>query len=189
MALMTAVIYGSQREERQGIKAARFIVKKLEKRGHKVFLIDPLEYKFPILKKKYSKYEEPPEDMRKVAGLLEKADGYVIVSAEYNHGVPPALKNILDHYYDEYRYKPAAIMTYASGQFGGVRAMVQLRSILAELRMVTIPSTMPVPYLAKAFDDEGNPLDSEYNRRADKFLEEYEWYANALKNHRRASQP
>ena len=184
MSLNTAVIYGSVRgERRQGIKAARFIVNNLEARGHEVTLVDPLDYKLPLLDLMYKEFAqgEAPEAMEKVGQILKKADGYIIVSAEYNHAEPAALKNLLDHYQSEYLYKPSGIVTYSAGSFGGVRALITIRAILAELGSPSIPSAFPIPMIGKAFDDEGNALDKAYDKRIGKFLDEFEWYANALK--------
>ena len=187
MSLNVAVIYGSVRgERRQGIKAARFIVRNLEARGHAVTLVDPLEYELPFLDLMYKEFEpgQAPEAMQKVGRILKDADGFIIVSAEYNHGEPPALKNLLDHYQSEYLYKPSGIVTYSAGSFGGVRALITLRAVLAELGTPSIPSAFPVPMIGQAFDDDGNALDQAYDQRIGKFLSEFEWYANALKNAR-----
>ncbi len=184
MNLNIAVIYGSVRgERRQGIKAARFVVNKLEERGHTVTLVDPLEYALPLLDLMYKEFEQgqAPEAMERAGQILNKADGFIIVSAEYNHGEPAALKNLLDHFQSEYLYKPNGIVTYSAGSFGGVRALITLRAILAELGTPSIPSAFPVPNIGEAFDDDGNALDTAYDRRIGKFLDEFEWYASALK--------
>jgi NAD(P)H-dependent FMN reductase len=184
--LKTAVLYGSARRDRQGIKAARFIVRQLEERGHDVTLIDTEENELPLLDWMYKEYEpgQAPEAMQRVAGILDSADGFIVVSGEYNHSVPAALKNLLDHFQSEYLYKPSGIVTYSAGPFGGVRALVNLRGILAELGTPSIPSAFPISKIHGAFDDEGNSLDAPYDERAVKFLDEYEWYANALRNAR-----
>ena len=182
MKLNTAVIYGSARRDRQGIKAARFIVRKLEERGHSVTLIDSQEYDLPLLDWMYKEYEpgQAPADMQKIAAILNAADGFIVVSAEYNHSIPAALKNLLDHYQGEYLYKPSGIVTYSAGPFGGVRALVNLRGILAELGTPSIPSAFPISQIHSAFDADGNSLDTLYDERVVKFLDEFEWYANAL---------
>lgn len=186
MQLHTAVIHGSVRRERQGIKAARFVVHKLQERGHAVTLIDPQEHKLPLLDLMYKEYEpgKAPPAMERVGQSLERADGFVVVSAEYNHSEPAALKNLLDHFQSEYLYKPSAIVTYSAGPFGGVRALITLRAILAELGTPSIPSAFPVSRIGEAFDDDGRPLDDAYDRRIVKFLDEFEWYAKALKTAR-----
>jgi NAD(P)H-dependent FMN reductase len=186
MSLITAVIYGSARQSRQGIKAARFISRKLEDRGHSVTLIDSQEYELPLLDRMYKEYnaEAAPANMTAISQILEAADGYVVVSAEYNHSVPAALKNLLDHFQSEYLYKPSAIVTYSAGPFGGVRALVNLRAILAELGTPSIPSAFPVSQVQKAFDDDGIAVETSYDQRVVKFLDEYEWYADAMRQKR-----
>lgn len=187
MGLNTAVIYGSVRgERRQGIKAARFVIAKLEARGHVVTLVDALEHKLPLLDLMHKEYPpgKAPETMETISQVFRKADGFIVVSAEYNHGEPAALKNLLDHFQSEYLYKPSGIVTYSAGPFGGVRALITLRAILAELGTPSIPSSFPISNIGDAFDDDGNALEQAYDRRIGKFLDEFEWYANALKRAR-----
>jgi len=182
MTLNTAVIYGSARRDRQGIKAARFVVKQLEARQHSVDLIDTNALNLPMLDLMYKEYAagDAPEAMESVAETLREADGFIILSAEYNHSVPAALKNLLDHFQSEYLYKPSGLVTYSAGPFGGVRALVNLRGIMAELGAPSIPSAFPISRVQSSFDDDGNVTDTPYDERIVKFLDEYEWYANAL---------
>lgn len=183
------VIYGSVRTERQGIKAARFVVRELESRGIKAVLVDPLEYKLPLLDYRYNEYAPgtAPEPMEALAKLFRAADGFAIVSGEYNHGIPPALKNLLDHFLEEYFWRPAGIICYSGGRFGGVRAAMQLRMSLAEMGMVTIPTLLPVSGVGDAFDDAGEPTDAAMRSRTGSFFDEFLWYARALRNAREAN--
>lgn len=189
MTLKTAVIYGSARRGRQGINAARFITQRLKERQHDVTLVDTAEYELPFLDLMYKEYDAgmAPAAMQSVAEILAAADGFVIVAAEYNHSIPAALKNLLDHFQSEYLYKPSAIVTYSAGPFAGVRGLVNLRGIMAELGTPAIPSAFPVSQVWKAFDDDGNAVDEAYGERVVKFLDEYEWYARAMKNERECS--
>ncbi len=186
MSLKIVVFYGSVRSSRQGIKAARFIVKKCRERGHEVALIDPLEYRLPLLDKMYKEYDSDhaPEVLQRMAKLIIPADAYLVVSGEYNHTIPPALANLMDHFLDEYFRKPSAIVCYSAGAFGGVRASIALRSMLAEMGTSSIPSILPIPAVQDAFDDNGAPRDEQYHQRAAQFLEELEWYAYALRTAR-----
>ena len=188
MSLQTTVIYGSNRRDRRGIRVVRFIINELEARGHRVELVDSMEHELPLLDRMYNEYDEgeAPGAMARVAELLVGADGFVVVSGEYNHSIPPALKNLLDHYQSEYHYKPSALVTYSKGPFAGVRGLVNLRGIMGELGTVTIPSAFPVSKVDNAFDEDGTPKDDAYSERVDKFLTEYEWYARALKAARTA---
>ncbi len=135
MALRIVVFYGSVRTERQGIRVARFVVNECRARGHEVTLIDPLEHPLPLLDKMYKEYPKggAPETLQRLADLIVPADGIIVVSGEYNHSIPPALSNLLDHFLEEYFWKPSAIVCYSAGYFGGVRAAMQLRAMLAEL--------------------------------------------------------
>jgi NAD(P)H-dependent FMN reductase len=186
MKLNLLVVYGSVRSTRQGIKAARFVVNQCRARGHDVSLVDPLEWRLSLLDKMYKEYPtgQAPEPLERLAQLVKAADAYVVVSGEYNHTVPPALANLLDHFLEEYFYKPSAIVCYSAGAFGGVRAAIALRAMLAELGMSSIPSIFPIPKVQDAFRDDGTPVAPEDIRRAASFLDELEWYARALKAER-----
>ena len=186
MPLNIVVLYGSVRSARQGIKAARFIVSQCRVRGHEVTLIDPLEYPVPLLDKMYKEYDphEAPPVLQNLARIIIPADAYIVVSGEYNHTVPPALTNLMDHFLEEYFWKPSAIVCYSAGPFGGVRAAMTLRAMLAEMGMASIPSILPIPGVQDAFEDNGTPVDDAYPRRATRFLTELEWYANAMKHAR-----
>ena len=187
MTLRVAVVYGSVRHHRQGIKAARFIVNQCRERGHDVKLLDALELELPLLDKMYKEYGpgEAPETLEKVARIVRVSDAFIVVTGEYNHNVPPGLSNLLDHFLEEYFWKPSAIVSYSAGSFGGVRAAVALREMLAEMGMSSIPSTLPVPRVHEAFEEDGTPKDpSAWQKRAARFLDELEWYATALRDAR-----
>lgn len=191
MSLDLVIVYGSTRSARQGIKLARFLVRQVEARGHQAHLIDPLEVRLPLLDRMYKEYPKgaAPEVLEQMAGRLRNADGFLIVSGEYNHGIPPALKNLLDHFLEEWFWRPSAIACYSAGAFGGVRAAMQLRATLAELGMPSIPSLYPVPKVGQQFDDDGTPVDDGPARRVRRFLTEFEWYAGALRAARAGGVP
>lgn len=189
--LVVPVIFGSVRTERQGIKAARYIVNELERRGCEPHLVDPIVYKLPLLDKMYKEFEPgtAPPQMEELAALYKRADGFAIVSGEYNNGIPPALKNLLDHFLEEYFWRPSAIICYSGGRFGGVRAAMQLRMTLGELGMPSIPSLLPIPGIAKAFTNDGTPTDPKFTRYNDAFFNEFIWYMDALQAQRAKGPP
>src|SRR5208283_368402 len=188
--LKAAVIYGSVRSERQGIKAARFMTGELTRRGWQATLVDPKDSYLPLLDRMYKELrDDAPQTLKDLAALFRGVDAFVIVSGEYNHSIPPALSNLLDHFLEEYFWRPSAIVCYSAGAFGGVRAAMQLRAMLCELGTPSIPSLLPVPRVQDAFDEEGHPRDESYNQRAARFLSELEWYARALKTARLAGVP
>jgi NAD(P)H-dependent FMN reductase len=183
MSLNVPVILGSVRRDRIGIRVARFAVTALEKRGHAVTLVDPVDFALPLLDRMYKELKpvEAPEVLLRLAAIIKPADAYVIVSAEYNHSIPPALSNLLDHFLEEYFFKPSAIMCYSGGPFGGVRAAMQLRCMLAEMGMSSIPSLLPFPKAQEMLDENGKPTGDRPGKSADRFFAELEWYAAALK--------
>lgn len=191
MSLTVPVILGSVRADRAGIRAARFLVAQLEARGHAAPLIDPAELQLPLLDRMYKEYPkgQAPEPLERLATLYRRADAFVVVSAEYNHSIPPALSNTLDHFLEEYFWRPSGIVCYSAGQYGGVRAAMQLRAMLAELGTPSIPSLLPIPRVQKALSEAGEPAEDWLGRAAKKFLDELTWYAEALKTQRAGGTP
>jgi NAD(P)H-dependent FMN reductase len=192
MSLQLVVLVGSVRSDRQGIKAARFVRRSFAARGHDVTLVDPAEVGLPLLDRMYKEYEKgrAPQVLEDLAALYRSADAFVVVSGEYNHSIPPALSNLLDHFLEEYFFRPSAIVCYSTGAFGGVRAAMQLRAMLCELGMPSIPSLLPIPTIQKAFDDDGVPREpASVERRFARFASELEWYAGALAEARKKGVP
>uniref|UniRef100_UPI00359439B9 NADPH-dependent FMN reductase n=1 Tax=Chamaesiphon sp. TaxID=2814140 RepID=UPI00359439B9 len=127
MNFKTVVFYGSYRRDRQGIKAARFTIDRLQERNHEVIFADAKEYDFGILDRMYKEYEQgqAPEKMEELAEHIRTANGFVVVAGEYNHSIQPGLSNLMDHFLEEYYFRPAGIVSYSVGGFGGVRAAIQ----------------------------------------------------------------
>jgi NAD(P)H-dependent FMN reductase len=191
MSLKVVLIYGSVRSDRQGIRAARYVERSLSARGHEVTFIDPLAYPLPLLDRMYKEYAKgtAPDLLERLATIYRAADAFVIVTGEYNHGVPPALSNLLDHFLEEYFWRPSAIVSYSAGMFGGVRAAVVLREMVAEMGMPSMSSTLPVPKVQQAFDEAGHPSDPAWDRRFNRFASELEWYAEAFRAQRAKGTP
>jgi len=191
VSLNLAVILGSVRRDRVGVRVAQYVVRELGVREHAVTLVDPVEYRLPLLDRMYKEHAtgEAPEMLEKLAGILRQADGYVIVSGEYNHSIPPAMSNLLDHFLEEYFFKPSAIVCYSQGAFGGVRAAMQLRAMLAELGMSSIPSILPFPKVQNLLDEAGNLKQEMAGKSVSRFVSELEWYAEALRTARGKGRP
>ena len=122
--------------------------------------------------------------LKPLADLYERVDGFAIVSAEYNHSAPPALVNLIDYFLEEYFYKPSAIICYSASPFGGVRAAISLRALLAEVGMGSIPSLQPIPAARDALSEDGIALTQALAEGSSKFFTEFEWYMRALKRER-----
>jgi len=177
-----AVLLGSVRRDRVGTRAAQLVVRELEERGHEVHLVDPLELQLPLLDRMYKEHPkgEAPENLERLAQLYRSVDGFLVISAEYNHGIPPALKNLLDHFLEEYFWRPSGIVCYSAGGFGGVRAAMQLRMTLAELGMPSISSLLPIPRIGEALSEDGVARVHITEQSMNRFLDEFLWHADAL---------
>ncbi len=183
------LIVGSVRRDRHGIKVARWIEQKLKERGHDVFFVDPLELNLPLLDRMYKEMDDPSQKLKDLQSIIKNADGYLPVTPEYNHSTSPAMVNTLDHFLEEYFFKPSAIVSYSVGSFGGNLAGNHLRQIFAELGAPSISSMLSISRVQNVFDNEGKLLDTNYEKRADRFLDEFEWYIDAFKKQREKGTP
>lgn len=103
-----------------GIGPARLLARALEGRGHRALLADPLETRLPLLDRMCEEHPPGtgPEPMERPAGMIRQADAVAVVSAEHNHGIPPAPRNLLDHFPEEWFGLPRGICTCSPGRFG-----------------------------------------------------------------------
>jgi len=175
------IILGSTREGRQSPKAAKFLFKRLRQNGKiETEILDLLEYNFPIMEERLRFNDNPPPRLREFADKIARSDALVIVSPEYNFGYPGVLKNALDYLLPEYQRKPLAFVTVSAGSFGGLNCLAQLRQVAIGMGALPIPVSMPVPRVQDAFDDDGNPKDAAYEKRAQNFIGELLWYTEAI---------
>jgi NAD(P)H-dependent FMN reductase len=174
------------REARAGIRLVYFLDATLRRRGHRTTVVDPAEHRLPLLDRMYKECEHgtAPRVLEELAHIYQRTDAFAVVSGEYNHGIPPALKNLLDHFLEEYFWRPSAIVCYSAGAFGGVRAAMQLRAMLCELGMPSISSLFPIPKIQDTLAGDGQPSDPALNRRFERYAAELEWYAEALQARR-----
>ena len=148
------VIIGSTRQNRFSEKPARYIFDELKKKENiQVELIDlrdwPLPFYDEVISPAVNKGNYASELGKKWAAKVGEADGYIMVTPEYNHGYSAVLKNALDWVFPEWNGKPVGFVSY--GNAGGARAIEQLRQVVIELEMVPIRSAIHIPtevYLA-----------------------------------------
>ncbi len=112
-----------------------------------------------------------PKNQEKLRKKIEKADGFIIVSPEYNSGYPGELKILLDTFLDEYEGKPVGIIGVSAGTFGGIRMIEKLKPILFNLGLKPISSEVVFKEIGSVFDSDGNP-EEEHLRRVKSFLKE-----------------
>lgn len=180
MILSIPVILGTAREGRRSEKAARYICEEMKKRPEiESELADVRDFRLPA-----TDDTEESETAQKLAEKFSRADGFVIVSPEYNHGYPGELKMMLDMLYPQYARKPLAICGVGSGVMGGVRMVEQLRLVAIEFHMVPIQPAVYFSNVKTLFDEQGHITDPSYGERVKKLLDELVWYGRALKRAR-----
>ncbi len=189
--LTIPILFGSVRHDRAGTRACQWLLRALEARGHQGVLIDAAAIGLPLLDRMYKEFAPgtAPAPLDDLADLYRRANGFLIVSGEYNHAAPAALKNLLDTFLEEYFWRPSGIVCYSAGQFGGVRAAMQLRVTLAELGMSSVPSLMPIPRIADAIDEDGYAVTPGLDQSLTRFLDEFLWYCEALATQRKGGVP
>lgn len=170
MSVDILVIEGTVREERYSIHVAQDVTELLNKHDDvDAELFDMDEYDIPLLKTRTYTPGEVPDDVDLFRQKVEHADGLLIVSPEYNHTMPGALKNLLDYLYPEYEDKPFSYVTVSRGPFGGVRLQEDLYRFTAVVNGITGPS-QPVTFVRDAYTKEGEPLDEDNTERLESFI-------------------
>jgi NAD(P)H-dependent FMN reductase len=180
------VFYGSYRSDRMGIRLADFVVDRLRRRGEDAELIDAKAIGLPMLDRMYKEYPngKAPEALERLAGQIREADGFVFVTGEYNWGVQPGLKNLTDHFLEEWFWRPAAIASYSAGRFGGARAATAWHGTLSEMGMVVVSSTIAAGPIAATLSADGEPI-GEGGKALEhifpRFADDLAWWMDAAK--------
>jgi NAD(P)H-dependent FMN reductase len=194
MGYRLLVFYGSYRSDRLGIRLAQFVVDGLRARGDDVELIDAKAVGLPMLDRMYKEYPkgEAPERLEKLAGQIRGADGFVFITGEYNWGVQPGLKNLTDHFLEEWFWRPAAIASYSAGRIAGARAATAWHGTLSEMGMVVVSSTIAAGPIAQTLAVDGKPIGEGGKALAHafpRFADDLTWWVEAAKAQRTRKQP
>jgi NAD(P)H-dependent FMN reductase len=188
------VFYGSYRSDRMGIRVANFVVDRLRRRRDDVELIDAKAINLPMLDRMYKEHlkGQAPEALERLAEKLRSADGFVFVSGEYNFGIQPGLKNLTDHFLEEWFWRPAAIVSYSAGRFAGARAAIAWHGTLSEMGMVVISSTIAVGSIGQTLSAEGEPIGAggqAVEQAFPRFADDLAWWVEAAKAQRQRRPP
>ena len=188
------VFYGSYRATRIGIRMATFVISELRARGANAELIDAREVGLPILDRMYKEYPKgsAPPAMAALAAKIRAADAFVFIVGEYNWGPQPGLKNLTDHFLEEWFWRPAAIVSYSPGRLSGARAASAWHPILSEMGMIVISSTVAIGPIEATLDAQGEPIgdagrltQKAFSRLADDLA----WWTSAARNQRSLQAP
>lgn len=161
------IILGTGRKERQSEKVARSIYERAKKNFEQSFnILDVRD--FP------TSFTVPPwqenQDGKELRALLKKADGYLVIIPEYNHGYPGELKLLFDRAKDEFQNKPIAFCGVSSGSFGGSRSVEQFIPITAYFGMISIIPVLYFSNIGNAFNNDGSLADHSFEKRIDRTL-------------------
>ncbi len=177
--LSIPVILGTTRKGRMSANCARFVAGELAKYpGVVTEVIDISKLPLPV--------DDAGEAIKDpgFSAKMNRADGLVIVSPEYNHSFPGLLKHVLDSCLKEYIHKPAGIVGVSAGPFGGARGIQNFVPVLRELGLVSIFWDVNFGNVSSVFDESGTLLEPAYVRRTEKFLKELIWMAKTLRHGR-----
>ena len=152
-----------------------------EKTDHEIGIIDVREHPLPLLQKVFTSVDEAPDEHRELAERMFAADGFIVVTPEYNGSYAPSMQNLFDHFPKQHR-KPFGLVTASPGALGGVRAAMQLQQFVMALFGVPSPYMLVTPQVDKKFDEQGNLLDPSFQKSIDVFVNEYLWLAEKLVN-------
>jgi len=188
------VLYGSYRSDRMGIRLADYLVARLRQRGDEAELIDAKAIGLPMLDRMYKEHAPgtAPAPLEELATKIRSADAFLFVTGEYNWGVQPGLKNLTDHFLEEWFWRPAAIASYSAGRLAGTRSSYAWHNTLSEMGMVVISSTLTIGPIAQTLSEAGEPvgeagkfLDKSFSR----FADDLAWWTEAAKAQRARKAP
>jgi NAD(P)H-dependent FMN reductase len=188
------VFYGSYRRDRKGIRLADFIVRGLRARGDDVELIDAQAVDLPMLDRMLKEYPpgSAPTALAELGAKIRAADAFLFVVGEYNWGVQPGLKNLTDHFLEEWFWRPAAIASYSAGRLSGTRSSYAWHNTLTEMGMVVISSTLTVGPIADTLSETGEPIGAAgaaLARAFPRFADDLAWWTEAAKAQRTRRPP
>ena len=204
MSLKFLAFLGSVRDSeppappRLGLRVARACVQHVREHqpDHSVELIDPLECDLGTVFKPHFAYArgKAPAPLQTLAEKITEADGYLMVSPEYNHSMSPALAHLLNHFGSSlFSWKPSVIVTYSAGQWGGARAAVAMRTFLSELGCLPVSAMVQVPRAQEVFTEDGGFAEGvegeAWSGYLDRGLAQLEWWADAAARHREKVDP
>jgi len=182
------VFLGSVRDGRMGDRVGKFVASKLSEAKHNVEVLDPMTLDIPLLKQALQFYPDPskaPQILRDINEKIKNADAFVVITAEYNRQMPPALTNLIDHFPPgSYAFRPSAIVSYSLGPGAGIIAAAQCRTLMVELGCPPIAHILTVGEVNKKLDEAGKPQDEYLHKQAQKMINQLNWYGSALKAQR-----
>lgn len=174
------IISGSPRGNSITNRVALHLKKLMQERTeHEIDIIDVRESELPLLQSIFTSVESAPDPYKEITERMLKADAFILLTPEYNGSYSAPLKNLLDHFPKQH-HKVFAIATASTGMLGGIRAAMQLQELIYALFGIGSPYMLVTPQVDKKFDEEGNLLDSNFQKSIDIFINEFIWLAEKI---------
>ena len=191
------VIVGSTRPTRAADKVVPWVVNRAAL--HEAFeteVIDLRDWQLPMFSEHMGSIGDPKDPsysdqiVRQWNRKIADGDAYVVITPEYNHSIPGELKNAIDSVFVSFafRNKPMAVVGYSTGVGGGIRAIEHLAQIAVEVEAAPLRSTVVLPFVDKAFTQDGEPADPATEVSLQILLDDLGWWAAALRNARAAGE-
>ena len=179
-----AIISGSPRTASVTRRVALYLQGWLKKNtSHEIDLIEMKDWEVPPVQSVWVTPDKAPVALQPLAEKIFKADGYILVTPEYNGSYSPAMKNLLDHF-PKQLHKPFGIVTASPGAMGGMRASQQLLLLIPALFGITSPSMLVIPAIDKKFNEDGTLADESFLNAIHTFTTEFLWLAERLTNNK-----
>lgn len=175
------IISGSPRKNSNSYRLALYLQKHLQTTtNNQVGIIDIREWNFPTLQEEvYASVEATPDPYKPLAKRMFEADGFIIVTPEYNGSYTPPMKNLFDHFPKQLN-KAFGVATASTGALGGMRASQQILLLISALFGIPSPFMLITPFIDKKFDEQGNLLDENFYNTIHNFSERFIWLASRL---------
>ena len=175
--LFIPILLATGRNERQSEKVANYTLKQMQAFGFDTQIVDVRDH----MQNRTIPNWQDPVPSKGWSEIMNRADGLIIVSPEYNHSFPGEFKIVFDQLFDEYKKKPVSICAVSDGDLGGARLIEQLWIVVLAAGMVPTSQAVRFAKVKELFDPSGVMLDRKFEKRMRKMMEETEWYARALK--------
>jgi NAD(P)H-dependent FMN reductase len=151
------IVIGSVRPGRAGLPIAQWFTERARRHGKfELTVVDLAELGLPFMDEpshpRFHNYTQ--QHTKDWSAQVAAADAFVFVTAEYNHGYPPALKNAIDYLHAEWEFKPVGFVSYG-GVASGTRAMQQLKQVVTALRMTPLVEAVNIPFHTRFLGEDG----------------------------------
>ncbi|MBS1594209.1 MAG: NAD(P)H-dependent oxidoreductase [Bacteroidetes bacterium] len=177
------IISGSIRKGRKSHDVAVALMARFHRSGHtQAAIIDLAAYDLPVLEEQYSEEGNTLPGLTDIQQKLDKADAIIFLSPEYHGSYSGALKNAVDYFSEEFKRKPIGVVSVGAGRMGGINASTEMQQLVLSLGAYPMPYKLLVSNVQHAFDDSGAVKDEFLSKSLDRFVSEFIWLAEAIRD-------